>query len=92
VNFFRKKFLCCIILSGHEGKSPMKFRTIFTLLTILTLSTVTQAEEINSEMLTARKKPALLEQPAVAVEEECENIIPEEILAPVFNPYEPEKN
>jgi len=92
VNFFRKKFLCCIILSGHEGKSPMKFRTIFTLLTILTLSTVTQAEEINSEMLTARKKPALLEQPAVAVEEECENIIPEEILAPVFKPYEPAKN
>ncbi len=64
----------------------MKFRIIFLLLAILYFAPISFADDINSEILVARRKPT--EQIAENVtEEDSEDFIP-----PVFKPYKPAKN
>lgn len=93
MNYFRKKFLCCII--EHEGIEEMKYRTIITLLAILLFSTSAFAEDEINPILVARRKTTPIEQNNInneVIEENCETALPEEIVPPIFKPYQPQKN
>lgn len=89
MNYFRKKFLCCIIVS--EGIEEMRFRTIIVILAVLISSASVFAEDEINPMLVARRK-STNNITSEIVEENCETNLPDEIVPPIFKPYQPDKN